>query len=222
MIGHRESSSSVWGEIVLLPGIGHPIATIQCFYAAQVNHMVLASYDARGKQVKQHLSHVCRSDGKIYQRHTLHPTLHCSEKALVKVLKYMERLQVLDLSIIQPWADVLELLAAKPSTKDWPTSHSANPVVLVACNDGYHVMKRKDWCSTQTRHVGILSVGNKRVDSVTNVELRKSDNKHYDNDTQSESPYERGMKQEDETLTTGIMYLPRVFPNGIQGQVLGY
>jgi hypothetical protein len=60
-------------------------------------------------------------------------------------------------------------------------------------------------------------VGNKRVDSVTNVELRKSDNKHYFNDTQSESPYKRRMKREGETLTTEIMYLPRVLPNGTQG-----
>jgi hypothetical protein len=60
------------------------------------------------------------------------------------------------------------------------------------------------------------------VGSVTNVELRKSDNKHYYNDAQSESPYKCGMEREDETLTTGIMYLPRVLPNGTQGQVLGY
>jgi hypothetical protein len=50
-----------------------------------------------------------------------------------------------------------------------------------------------------------------------NVELRKSDNKHYYDDTQSESPYERVMKREDETLTIGIMYLPRVLPNDTQG-----
>jgi hypothetical protein len=42
------------------------------------------------------------------------------------------------------------------------------------------------------------------------------------NDVQSESPYERGMKREDETLTTRIMYLPRGLPNGLQDQVLGY
>jgi hypothetical protein len=55
-----------------------------------------------------------------------------------------------------------------------------------------------------------------------NVELRKNDNKHYYNDAQSENPYKCGMKREDETLTTGIMYLPRVLPNSTQGQVLGY
>jgi hypothetical protein len=66
------------------------------------------------------------------------------------------------------------------------------------------------------------TVGNKRVGSVTNVELRKNDNKHYYNDAQSENPYKCGMKREDETLTTGIMYLPRVLPNSTQGQVLGY
>jgi hypothetical protein len=39
--------------------------------------------------------------------------------------------------------------------------------------------------------VSVLSdrVRNKRVGSVTNVELRKSDDKRYYNDTQSESPY---------------------------------
>jgi hypothetical protein len=42
------------------------------------------------------------------------------------------------------------------------------------------------------------------------------------NDAQSESPYERGIKREDETLTTGIMYLPRAIPNGLQDQVLRY
>jgi hypothetical protein len=62
-----------------------------------------------------------------------------------------------------------------------------------------------------------------RVDSITNVELRKSDNKHvFHNDARSESPYECRMKPGDETLTTGIMYPPRVLPNGTQGQVLGY
>jgi hypothetical protein len=29
-------------------------------------------------------------------------------------------------------------------------------------------------------------------------------------------------EREDETITTGIMYLPRVLQNGKQGQVLGY
>jgi hypothetical protein len=42
------------------------------------------------------------------------------------------------------------------------------------------------------------------------------------NDTQSQSPYRFRMKRGDETLITGIMYLPRVLPNGTQGQVLGY
>jgi ankyrin repeat protein len=53
-------------------------------------------------------------------------------------------------------------------------------------------------------------VGNVRVGSVTSVELRKNDNKHYYND---ESPYKCGMKQEHETLATRVMYLPRVLPN---------
>jgi hypothetical protein len=71
---------------------------------------------------------------------------------------------------------------------------------------------------------GSIRVGNIRVDSATNVELRKSDNKHFFfyNDARSESPYECRMKRGDETLATGIMYLPRVLPNGTQGQVLGY
>jgi hypothetical protein len=65
---------------------------------------------------------------------------------------------------------------------------------------------------------GFGTVGNIRVGSVTSVELRRNDNKHYYND---ESPYKCRMKQEHETLTTRIMYLPRVLPNGKQGQVLG-
>jgi hypothetical protein len=53
-------------------------------------------------------------------------------------------------------------------------------------------------------------VGNVHIGSVTSVELRKNDNKHYYND---ESPYKCGMKQEHETLATRIMYLLRVLPN---------
>jgi hypothetical protein len=38
----------------------------------------------------------------------------------------------------------------------------------------------------------------------------------------SKSTYKREMKQEGETLITGIMHLRRAFPNGLQDQALGY
>jgi hypothetical protein len=57
------------------------------------------------------------------QLHTLHLMLQCSEKDLIKVLKYMELLQELVISIAYPsssWVSFLESLAAEPSVKTGP------------------------------------------------------------------------------------------------------
>jgi hypothetical protein len=85
---------------------------------------VLNSYDTNRRRVQQHLDHLCRSDGKMSLLHTLHLMLQCSEKDLIKVLKYMEPLQELVVSIAYPsssWVNFLESLAAEPSDKNWPT-----------------------------------------------------------------------------------------------------
>jgi hypothetical protein len=102
---------------------GHPISTLQYFHTPQVKKIVLHSYDTKGRRVHQHLDHLCRSN-KMSWLHTLHLMLQCNEKDLVKVLKYMELLQELIISIAYPsssWVHFLESLAAEPSDKDWPT-----------------------------------------------------------------------------------------------------
>jgi hypothetical protein len=62
----------------------------------------------------------------------------------------------------------------------------------------------------------VLEINTSIVKRMSNYE-RAIINTYY-NDARSESPYECRMKRGDETLTTGIMYLPRVLPNGTQGR----
>jgi hypothetical protein len=129
---------------------GHPISTLQCFHAPQVKRIVLNSYDTNGGRVQQHLEYLCRSDGGMCQLHTLHLMLQCSEKDLIKVLKYMELLQELVVSITYPsssWVNFLESLAAEPPNKDWPIMRFGKYGY-----DDYGDMVRHwiDWCSSQT------------------------------------------------------------------------
>jgi hypothetical protein len=66
-------------------------------------------------------------------------------------------------------------------------------------------------------------VRNIRVDgNVTSIELQGMGRSLLMSDKRSKSTYKCEVKREDETLTTGIMYLPRALPNGLPGQVLGY
>jgi hypothetical protein len=135
---------------------GHPITTLQYFHAPQVKQIVLNSYDTNGWRVQQHLDYLCRSDGKMCQLHTLHLMLQCSEKDLIKVLKYMELLQELVISIAYPsssWVNFLESLAAEPSHKNWLTIPLSDQYGLE--NDG-DLVGWIDWCSSQTWHSNIL------------------------------------------------------------------
>jgi hypothetical protein len=124
---------------------GYPISTLQYFHAPQVEHMVLNSHDTNGKRALQQLYHLFRPDGRVSQLHTLHLTLQCSEKGLVKVLKYVEHVQELFLSIAYPsskWAKFLASLVAEPSSKNWEKS--------------WNKQEWKGWCSSQLWHVNVL------------------------------------------------------------------
>jgi hypothetical protein len=67
------------------------------------------------------------------------------------------------------------------------------------------------------------NVGHERVDRMYRLSnYERVITTIYYNDAQSESPYKRGVNREDDRITTGVMYLPRAIPNGLQGQVLGY
>ena len=121
---------------------GHPMSTAQYFHAPQVKKMIMNSHDIRSQRVQQRL---CELDGKIPQLHTLHLTLQCSEKVLFEALRYMEPLQELVLSIAYTslsWANFLELLVAKPSTRDWKEWKEFQ----------YGKPEWKRWCSSQTWH----------------------------------------------------------------------
>jgi hypothetical protein len=87
------------------------------------------------------------------QLHTLHLVLQCSEKDLIKVLKYMEPLQELIVSIAYPssfWVNFLESLAAEPSNKDWSKMWDVDN------NFGVDVEGWIEWCSSQTWHSNVL------------------------------------------------------------------
>ena len=102
---------------------GHPVTAAQYFHIPKVRAMELRSHDCNEQRVYQHLHHLCTVDGRISKLTTLHLTFQCSERFLIKVLKYLVPLQELVLSIAHPspsWQNFLESLAAKPSSKDWP------------------------------------------------------------------------------------------------------
>jgi hypothetical protein len=133
---------------------GHPISILQYFHAPQVKQLVLNSYDTKGRRVQQHLDYLCRSDGKMSQLHTLHLMLQCSEKDLIKVLRYMVLLQELVVSIAYPsssWVHFLESLAAEPSDKDWPTIWYNDDQFCHEAVEGWIA-----WCSSQTWYSNVL------------------------------------------------------------------
>jgi len=128
---------------------GYPMTTAQYFHGPEMREMDLRSHDCNERRVFQHLRHLCRVHGRISNLTTLHLTFQCSEQVLMKVLKYLIPLQELDLSITHPspsFQSFLELLAAKPSTNEWPAEDLSM----------YHYRRWKQWCSSQTWHTNVL------------------------------------------------------------------
>ena len=128
---------------------GYPMTTVQYFHAPQMSEIELKSHDCKEQRVNQQLRHLCREDERISKLTTLHLTLQCSEKAFVKMLKYLGSLQELVLSTAHlslSWQNFLRSLVAKPSSDDRPDwillSHSHEKWV--------------QWCSSQTWHTNIL------------------------------------------------------------------
>jgi len=128
---------------------GFPMTTAQYFHVPEMRVMDLRSHDCNKQRVYQHLRHLCRVNGRIPYLTTLHLTLQCNERVLMKVLKYLILLQELDLSITHPspsFQKFLESLAAKPSTNEllgWQR-----------WSDDYE--KLRQWCSSQTWHAKVL------------------------------------------------------------------
>jgi len=78
---------------------GYPITTAQHFHVPQMRAMDLRSHDCKKQRVYQELRHLCTVDGRISKLTTLHLTLQCSQRVLIKALKYLVPLQELVLSI---------------------------------------------------------------------------------------------------------------------------
>jgi hypothetical protein len=128
---------------------GYPMTTAQYFHVPEMRKMNLISHDCNDQRVYRHLRHLCRVNGRISNLTTLHLTFQCSEQVLIKVLKYLVPLQELVLSIAHPsssWQSFLELLAAKPSIKEWPAWNQWM---------GNH-QKLEQWCSSQTWNANSL------------------------------------------------------------------
>jgi len=128
---------------------GHPMTTTQYFHVPEMRAMDLRSHDCNEQRVYQHLRYLCRVNRRISNLTTLHLTFQCSERVVMKVLKYLISLQELALSITHPspsFQTFLESLAAKPSTDEWPEWIS--PM-------GYHE-GWEEWCSSQTWHADVL------------------------------------------------------------------
>ena len=126
---------------------GYPISTLQHFHTPQVKKMVLDTHDTKKRRVQQHLD-LFRLDGRLSQLHTLHLTLSCGEGALTNALEHMKPLQELVLSIAYPSSSLegfLMLLAAVPSSKDWPE-----------WSYGDNHREWMDWCSSQTWYTNML------------------------------------------------------------------
>ena len=125
---------------------GYPMTATQYFHVPEMREMELRSHDCEDKRVYRQLHHLCTLDGWVSKLTNLHLTLHCSEQALLKVLKFLVPLQELVLSITHPspsWKNFLVSLSAKPSTKDWPAWEIRNT-------------EWKKWSSSQTWHVNVL------------------------------------------------------------------
>jgi len=128
---------------------GYPMTTAQYFHVPEMRAMDLRSHDCNEQRVYQHLRHLCRVNGRIFNLTTLHLTFQCSEQVLMKVVKYIIPLQELALSITHPspsFQTFLESLAAKPSIDEWPKWFSSM---------GYHTGWGQ-WCSSQAWHADVL------------------------------------------------------------------
>jgi len=128
---------------------GYPMTTAQYFHVPKMRTMDLRSHDCDERRIYQHLRHLCRVDGRIYNLTTLRLTLQGSEEALMKILKYLVPLQDLALSITHPslsFQTFLGSLAAKPSANEWPGECSWI---------SYH-RTLEEWCSSQTWHADVL------------------------------------------------------------------
>ena len=127
----------------------YPMTTARYFHVPKMKAMELRSHDCNEQRVYQHLRHLCRVDERISKLTTLHLTFQCSEKGLIKVLKYLVPLQELVLSVAYPspsWTKFLESLAAKPSTADWPVWDRKED----------NRLKWEKWYSSQTWHANVL------------------------------------------------------------------
>ena len=128
---------------------GHPMSTARHFHGPNIKAMELKSDDCNEQRIYHHLRHLCRVDGTISNLTTLHLTFQCSERVLIKVLKYLVLLQELVLSIAHPsrsWEIFLESLAAKPSTNEWPAWGQR------AINH----WQWEQWCSSQAWRTNVL------------------------------------------------------------------
>jgi hypothetical protein len=130
---------------------GYPITTVQYFHVPQMNVMELGSHDCKQQRVHQQLHHLWTLNNSISTLATLttlHLTLQCSGKGLIKALKCMGLLEKMILCITCPsssWEHLLKSLAAKPSNMDMPKL--ARP---------WSQNKWKEWCSSQTWLANIL------------------------------------------------------------------
>ena len=128
---------------------GHPMSTARHFHGPNMKAMLLKSDDCNDQRVYQHLRHLFRVDGRISNLTTLHLTFQCSERVLMKVLKYLVPLQELVLSIAHPsrsWEIFLESLAAQQSTNEWPARSQW----------GTNHWEWERWCSSQTWRANVL------------------------------------------------------------------
>jgi len=128
---------------------GYPMTTARYFHVPELREMDLRSHDCNEQRVYQHLRRLCRVHGRISNLTSLYLTFQCSEQVLMKVLKYLIRLQELELSITHPspsFQNFLESLSAKPSTNEWPGRFELT--------DLYEGWRR--WCSSQTWHANVL------------------------------------------------------------------
>ena len=128
---------------------GHPMSTALHFHGPNMKAMELKSDDCNDQRVYEHLRHLFRVGGRVSNLTTLHLTFQCSERVLIKVLKYMVPLQELVLSIAHPsrsWEIFLESLAVKPSTNEWPAWGQWGTIHN----------QWEQWCSSQTWHANVL------------------------------------------------------------------
>ena len=125
------------------------MTTARHFHVPNMKAMELKSDDCNDQRVYQQLRHLWRVDGRISNITTLRLTFECSERVLIKVLKYMVPLRELVLSIAHPsrsWEIFLGSLAAKPSTNEWPAWGKL----------GTNHTQWEEWCSSQTWRANVL------------------------------------------------------------------